>query len=135
MAVRDINIDSTAKTARKILVVPIVTAISQAGVVFWKYTPGYAFRITSVRNFARTVTATISFVVKVGTRTAVAAATPVAATDTVNTLSTTLANLRGTASEAITIELTTDGSGAATNLSVEIEIRPLGLARDQGAVL
>jgi hypothetical protein len=132
MGVRDINIERTAQTPRKILIVPIVTAISQTGVVFWKFTPGYAFRITKIRSFARTVTGTITSVVKVSTRTAMAAAAPVAATDTNHTLSTTAANLRGSATDAITLELTTDGSGAATNLAYHIEIRPLGLAKDQG---
>jgi hypothetical protein len=134
MSVRDSNMDSAGRSARKQLVVPIVTAISLSGVVVWKFTPGYAFRLTACRDFARGVTATISYVVKIGTRTAVASVTPVAATDTLRTLSTTLANLRGTSTEAITIELTTDGSGAATNLAVHLEIRPLGLAGDQGTV-
>jgi hypothetical protein len=134
MSVRDSNMAAAGRTARKQLVVPIVTATGLSGVVVWKFTPGYAFRITGLRDFARGVTATISYAVKIGTRVVATGLTPVAATDTARTLSTTLANLRGTATEAITIELTTDGSGAATNLAVHIEIRPLGLAGDQGAV-
>jgi hypothetical protein len=89
----------------------------------------------AVSDFARTVTATISYVIKIGSRVALSATTPVAATETARTLSTTLANLRGTSSEAITIELTTNASGAAVNLAVLLQIRPLGLAGDQGAVL
>lgn len=134
MGVRDINIDRSAKTPRKIFVIPVVTATGLTDAVVYKYTPGYAFRVTRIRSYARAVTATITAVVKVGTRTAMAAAAPVQTVDTAHTLSTTAANLRGTSTEALSIELTTNGSGAATNLSFTIEIRPLGLAADQGVV-
>jgi hypothetical protein len=134
MAIEDQNVNPTARSARKSLPVSITTAISLAGVVVYKFTPGYRFRLTGCSDFARTVAAVISYVVKVGGRIAVASVTPVAAAETVRSLSTTLANLRGSATEAITIELTTDGSGAATNLAVNLEIRPLGMSGDQGAV-
>lgn len=130
----DSNVDSKSRAARKQIAVGITTAISLAGVQVWKWTPGYRFRLTAVSDFLRTITATLSYVVKVGGRVAVAGSTPVANTETARTLSTTLANLRGSATEAITIELTTDGTGAATNFTVNLEVRPLGMAGDQGAV-
>lgn len=134
MAIEDSNVNPTARSARKSLAVSITTAVSLAGVVVYSFKPGYRFRLTGASDFARTVTAAITFVIKVGGRIAVASVAPVAATETIRTLSTTLANLRGSATEAITIELTTDGSGAATNLAFNLEIRPLGMAGDQGAV-
>lgn len=134
MSVKDSNVAITAKTPRKSMEVGITTAVSLAGVVVFKCTPGYRFRLVGASDFARTVTAAITYVVKIGGRIAVASVAPVAATETVRSLSATLANLRGSATEAITVELTTDGSGAATNLTLLLQIRPLGLAGDQGSI-
>jgi hypothetical protein len=47
-----------------------------------------------------------------------------AATEVDNTLSTTLANIQGSSTEAITIELTTDGTGALTNGVLTLSSRP-----------
>jgi hypothetical protein len=52
---------------------------------------------------------------------------PVAATPTAAVLATTLAARRGSASEAIQLKYTSDGTGAATNLVVSVWIRPLPL--------
>lgn len=123
MAVKDRNILPTAGIAQETVAPEIVTAVSLAGAVVFSYTPGHKFQVTRVRSFCRTKTGTVTATVKVGGRTA-ASVTFTAATEVAQTLSTTLANLRGSASEAITIELTTDGTGALTNGKVVIAYRP-----------
>lgn len=123
MAVKDRNVAKDAAVASDKAVVAIITAISQTGVVAFKYTPGYAFQITRIRTYNLAKAGAVSGNAKVGTRTA-AALTFTAATEVAHTLSTTLANIQGSASEAITIEYTTDGSGALTNGFVIIEFRP-----------
>jgi len=109
----------------------IVTATSQAGVLFGAVTPGYRFKVTGVKVFAVTVTATISVDVQIaGTSVLSSAVTPVAGTETAGTLSSTVANLLGTASNQLQVKLTTNGSGAATNLSVMVYIRPYPMNMD-----
>jgi hypothetical protein len=132
VSIRNQNIHSRADFPKQRLVKEIVTAISLTSAVVSSLTPGYRFQIVGVRSFCRTKAGAVSYVVKVGTRTAVAAGVFTAATDVAATLSTTKSNLRGSSSEAITIELTSDGSGVLTNSHVEIIIRPWPLAGDLG---
>jgi hypothetical protein len=123
MAVKDRNVAKDAVVASDKAVVAIITAISQAGVVAFKYTPGYAFQVTRVRTYNLAKAGAVSGNLKIGTRTAVAL-TFTSATEVAHVLSTTLANVQGSASEAITVEYTTDGSGVLTNGFVVIEFRP-----------
>jgi|SRR5215471_16117945 len=104
-----------------------------AGVVTYSYTPGFSFQLTRVRSFTRTKTGAVSFVVKVGTRTAVAAGTFTAATEVAQVLSTTIANLRGSNTEAITITTTTDGTGALADGHIVLEFRPWPVAGEAAA--
>lgn len=137
MAVQDINIKKDANIARECIVFPfiIASAISQADVKVRGVVPGYAFEITKVEVFAKTVTATLSVQVKIGTTSALSAAvTPVADTPTAATLSTTLANKRGSSTEAINVHYTTDGTGAFTGMTVHVWIRPLPLNGEVYAV-
>lgn len=124
MRIQDKHIHPSASFAQQRLVAPLVTAVSLTGAVIFSFLPGYRFQVTRIRSFCRAKAGTVTAVVKVGTRTA-ASITFTSATEVAQTLSTTLANLRGTASEAITIEITTDGSGALTNGHVVLEFRPL----------
>lgn len=134
MSVKDKHISKTANAALKHLEAGIVTALSLTSAVVYSFTPGYKFEIERIRSFCRTKAGTVTAVVKVGTRTA-ASITFTAATEVAQTLSATLANLQGSVSEAITIELTTDGSGVLTNGLVAISIRPLGMHGDPSTVL
>lgn len=132
MAVRNQEVHRAADFPKQRLPLEIVSAISLTSAVVKSITPGYKFQVVGVRSFCRTKAGTVSYVVKVGGRSAVAAGVITAATDVAATLSTTLANLRGSATEAITIELTTDGSGVLTNAHIELVIRPWPLAGDIG---
>lgn len=129
---RDQNINRAANVAKHPLAVAIVTDISLTGAVVYSFVPGYKFQIAAaVRSFCRTKAGTVTAAVKVGTRTA-ATIVFTAATEVSNTLSTTLANLRGSSTEAITVELTTDGSGVLTNAFLTIAVRPFPLEGDIG---
>lgn len=132
MAVRNDDVDRDASLARRAYSVGVVTAISLTDAVVFSHTPGYRFQISKITSFCRTKAGTVTAVVKVGGRTA-ASITFTAATEVDQTLSSTLADIRGSASEAITVELTTDGSGALTNGHISIEVRPYPL-RGEGAV-
>lgn len=123
MGISDKKLLTTNHSARARLPVAVVTAINLTGAVVFSWTPGYTYQITSIKSFNRTKAGAVSAVVKVGTRTA-ATVTFTAATEVASTLSTTLANIQGSATEAITIELTTDGTGALTNAFVTISMRP-----------
>lgn len=106
------------------MVVAIITATTQTGVVAFAYTPGYAFQITRVRSYNLNKAGAVSFKVLVDTREAVASGTFTDEAEVAQTLSTTLADLRGSSTDAITIEYTTDGSGVLTNGHVVLEFRP-----------
>lgn len=109
----------------------IVTAVSQAGVLFGQITPGYRYQVTAVKVFAVTVTATISVDVQInGTTVLTGNVTPVAGAETAGTLSATLSARRGTSTNPLQVKLTTNGSGAATNLSVMVYIRPYPMNQD-----
>jgi hypothetical protein len=105
------------------LPIAIPTAVNLTSAVVYSWTPGYAFQLTSAKSFCRTKAGSVSAVVKVGTRSAVTIVFT-AATEVDNTLSTTLANIQGSSTEAITIELTTDGTGALTNGVLTLSSRP-----------
>lgn len=131
-AIRNQNVHRQADFPKKHLTIALVTAISQTDLEAFSFTPGYRFEIVSVRSFNAAKAGAIAYKVKAGGREAVAAGAWTAATEVAATLSTTKANLRGTASEAITLEYTSDGSGALTNGYVVITIRPWPLNGDLG---
>lgn len=127
MSVRDRHMSKTGYTARKCITLHIgTTATSQTGKKTDGTIPGFAFEVTRVEVNALTVTATISVDVQIGTTSVLTGAiTPVAATPTAGTLSSTLASTRGDATEAINVLYTSNGSGAATNAVVRIWVRPI----------
>lgn len=122
----------TSDVPKKNLAVALVTAVSQTDLVAFKFTPGFRFEIVSVRSYNAAKAGTISYKVKAGTRTAVSAGVFTAATEVAATLSTTKANIRGSSSEAISVEYTSDGSGALTNGFVVIVYRPWPLNGELG---
>lgn len=134
MSVKDKHISKDSSVALQHLDAALVTATGLTDAVVYSFTPGYIFEIERIRSFCRAKAGTVTAVVKVGSRTA-ASITFTAATEVAQTLSSTLANLQGSASEAITIELTTDGSGALTNGALIISIRPRGMHGDPSRVL
>lgn len=128
---RDQNVHKNAHFPKRNVTVALVTAISQTGVVAYKFTPGFAFQFVVVRTYCLLKAGTVTATIKVGGRTA-ASLTFTSATEVTPTLSTTLANIRGSSTDAITIEYTTDGSGVLTNGFVNIVFRPRPLNGDLG---
>lgn len=131
MAVQDRNVHKDARVAEKVLSAALVTAVSLTSAVVFSFLPGHRYQIDAIRSFCRVKAGTVTAVVKVGTRTA-ATITFTSATEVAQTLSGTLANLRGSATELITIELTTDGTGALTNGFLNIVFRAHPLAGEAG---
>jgi len=123
MAVKDKNILPDAAVASRLVTINPVTAVSQSGVVIWSFTPGYAFQVSKCTTFCNTKAGTVTAALKVGSNTASTLAFT-AATEVTATLSSTLANLRGSSTDTITLALTTDGSGALTFPTINITFRP-----------
>lgn len=104
------------------------TATSQTGLEVDSFTPGFPFEIEAVEAYCTAITATASVDCLIGSTSALASAiTPVAGTATAGTLSTTRANRRGSATDVVNIQYTTDGSGALTKGKVRVTIRPFPL--------
>jgi len=129
--IRDQEVHKAAAIARKPLVIPIDTAIDLTAAVVYSFVPGFKFQVVASRSFCRTKAGTVTANIKIGARTA-AAVVFTAATEVAQTLSTTLANIRGSSTDVLTVELTTDGSGVLTNSVLTITIRPYPLAGDIG---
>lgn len=129
MAVTDVKMHPASKVALECIRLALgTTATGQTSKQTDGVVPGYAFQIMRVEVNALTVTATISVDVLIASTSCLSSAiTPVAATPTAGTLSTTLSNVRGTASEAINLQYTSNGTGAATNGYVSVWIRPIPL--------
>lgn len=126
MAVTDNKIHPDAKLAWKCVSAPIVSATSQADLKEGGFKPGFAFEVERVEVYAKTVTATISVDVKIGTTSVLSAAiTPVADTPTAGTVSTTVANRRGAATDTVFVHYTSNGTGAVTKCTVYVWIRPI----------
>jgi len=131
MPTKDRHIDKDSNVAKQIIVIPLVTAISQTSVVAFSYLPGYAFKLLRVRSYCRIKAGTLTAQPKISTRACTAAAVVFTTATEVNAaLSATAANNKGSASEVITLEYTSDGSGVLTNGVVILEIRPTGLRGD-----
>lgn len=131
MSIRDQDMHKAAITPRKCLVIPVITAIDLTDAVVYSFLPGYKFQLVASRSFCQTKAGAVAAVIKIGARTA-ASVVFTAATEVGQTLSTTLANLRGSATEAITIVLTTDHTGVLANSSITLQIRPYPLGGEVG---
>lgn len=94
--------------------------ISESDTLFDSFVPGNKFDVLSVQHFAEAVTATASYTVKIGTAAATSATTPTADTRGDATLT---ASVRGTATDALNLHCTTDGTGAFTGLKVKVRVR------------
>jgi hypothetical protein len=123
--IQDKAIESTAGVRLKPITIPIVTALSLSGVTVASIKPGFSGIVERIEDFARTVTSSITYNAYKGSTTLLTGnATPVAATRTDRALTTTLADTKFTSSDVLNIKITTDGTGAATNLLVTVWVRP-----------
>jgi hypothetical protein len=123
--IKDYKMDPAGGSSVHTLAFPITTAVSQTALLAGAWTPGYRFQVRKVTNFATGVTATISTDVQIGGVSVLTGAiTPVAGAETAGTLSSTLSALRGSSTSQLQVKYTTNGSGAAVNLVVRVQIRP-----------
>lgn len=113
----------------KIVVVPVTTATSQTAARFFTYTPGFAFRIVSIKTYCRAKAGTVSGQVRIGsdTTTVLDSALVFTADSTEYTARVKARVVRVGHSSASSIRLyyTTDGSGALTNGFIVIRLRPI----------
>lgn len=127
MSIRDRNISKAAGIANECISASFVTATSQTALAVLKVTPGYAFTVTRVSVFATAVTATVSVDVAIGSTSVLTGViTPVAGAETAGTVVSTSAAIGGHADQLV-IKYTTNGTGAMTNPSVTVWIRPHGM--------
>ncbi len=136
MAVNSKKVLGTDPVALKCIVVPITTAISQTNKSVFNLVPGFAGIITKILVHSSTLAGTCTVQVRTGGasfaagRSANTAVSPTADAATVAVLSTTLANLKFSATESIRVGYTTNGSGALTNGSCTIFYRPFPMGGD-----
>jgi len=127
----DKAVNKNAQHARRDLIVPIITAISLTDAVVWEWLPGFAGYIVDVQSYNRTTAGAVTFKVRTGGasyaagRSAITDLVAVTASRQSAVLSTTLANRRFSSAEVIRVGLTTDGTGALTNGSIIVTVRPL----------
>lgn len=134
MAVKDRHIEADSKIALQHIVIPIDSAISLTGAVVFSYLPGFAYRVVRVRSYCRVKAGVVTAQLKISTRAATAAVSAfTTATEVDSPLHATPANVVGSSTEALTLELTTDGSGVLTNGLITVAMRPQGL-RGEGGV-
>jgi len=107
-------------------------AINLASVPVWTYTPGFAFQFLRARSFCRNMVGTVTFAVSVGGRTAVTGALFTTGAEVNAALSAVMANLRGSKTEAISLLITSNGTGALTDGHVVLEFRPWPVAGESG---
>lgn len=101
------------------------TATSQTALEVDEVIPGFNFEIVKVEAFATAVTATASVNVLIGSTTVLTGAiTPTAGNVVAGTLATSAAARRGSSTESIILQYTTNGSGVITNGRVRVWIRP-----------
>lgn len=126
MAITDRKVHPSAHLADQIWqAVRDNVPISQTDLAVGIHRPGYRFRVLGVEVFCSAVAATASIDVKIGAVSVLnAVITPSAAARVAGVLSAVLANVVGTATEDITVEATTDGTGTIDDLVVTVVTRP-----------
>lgn len=104
---------------------------SQTGLLIAAHKPGTGFQVEAVEVFAGAVSGTVSVDVQIGTTSVLAAAiTPTAGSRVEGTLSSTLANRRGTASAEIGVLVTTAATSSLSDAVVVVRYRVYPAAED-----
>lgn len=126
MAITDRKLAKGSATPLKpIRLVIGTTATSQTAKKTDAVSVPFDFKVHAVEVNALTVTAGITLDVKIGSTSVLTGrVTPVAATPTAGTLSTTLATTKGASGAVLSCDYTSDGTGAATNAVVTVWVRP-----------
>ena len=129
MAVKDNDFLTTAVAPQQCYTMPVgATATGQTALEVDEVTPGFNFQIVKVQVHATAVTATASVNVLIGATTCLTGAiTPVAGGVVAGTLATAAADRRGSSTDSIIVQYTTNGLGVITNGKVRVWVRPFPL--------
>lgn len=126
MAVKDINILPTADAALSCITMIVgTTSTSQTDAEVDSSVPGFNFQIERVEGYCTDQTDTVTVNIKIGSTTALASALTL--TDdavAAATLATAVTARRGSNTEAINLEYTSNGSGEIVAGKVRVWIRP-----------
>jgi len=123
----DTDVSPVSQVGGEKLDIALNPATGLSGVAEWQYTPGFQFQITRCKAWCRVKTGTVTVTLVVQGRTA-ASLTFTGGSENNATLSTTLANIRGSKTEAIQLIVTTDGTGNLAGGHVVLEFRPWPMA-------
>lgn len=125
MPVVDKSIGPDSGVAREIVLLFVDDVpISQTGQIYDAAVPGHAFYVEKIEHYVEALTAAVTFIAYIGTTALTGAETPVVETVTAGTITATVANRKGSATDNLNIKVTSDGSGVATGLKVRVTIRP-----------
>jgi len=113
----------------KYIMVRLVTATSQTAAKAFVYTPGFNFKIISVKTYARAKAGTVSGQIRVGTDTTTildsALVFKADSTEYTGRVKARVLRVGAGTTASIRVYYTTDGSGALTDGYVIIRIRPI----------
>jgi hypothetical protein len=113
----------------KVIVVPVVTATTQTAAKFFTYTPGFAFRVISIKTYCRAKAGTVTGQVRVGTDTTTVLDSALVfnadSTEYAGRIKARFSRVGAGSTSSIRVYYTTDGTGALTNGFVVLRIRPL----------
>lgn len=125
---RDKRLLPSSNVAKQTVDASISTLTASATTKVYDTLPGFAFQILKVEVFATgTITNTTVDVQIGGVSVLTGAVTPVSGTRTNGTLKGALASLRGSATQALTVNAICGATPSAPNLAVTITIRPFPL--------
>ena len=114
-----------AAAGQKKFIVPIISAVGQAGVKILEFVIGYSFKVTKVETYCLNRVATITADVKVKGTSVLQAAAAFAPAATTNAPLTANQKLRGAGpKDTFGVFYTSDGTGALTNGFVIVTVEP-----------
>jgi len=121
----DKSIGPNAGVAREIvLLFTDDVPISQTGLLVDAALPAFGFYVEKIECFVEALTAAATFQVLIGSTALCAATAPTADQLDQVTITATTAQRKGSSTDAINLQVTTDGSGLMTGLKVKVHIRP-----------
>lgn len=129
MAVTDKKCYQTAAFPRKVLVIPVQGLTASGSVSVAKFTPGFAFQVVAASLYCSANTNLTNVDVQIGSTSVLSSAiAPTSGSEVAGTLSSTLANVRGTSTTSqLNIVATAGTTLSVTNGVVMVVIRPYPL--------
>jgi hypothetical protein len=121
----DRSIDPAAGVALE--VVQLGTAIvgnSETALLADSFVPGHGFYVEKIEHFCEDITANFSYIVLIGSTALTGATVPADITRADATITASVAERKGSKTDAINLTVTSDGSGAAVGAKVRVHIRP-----------